>query len=214
MPFIQVSQSRITSSELKTLVEKAQNRDKQAFSAIFDVYYGKLMAYAFRRTLHTEAAQDIVANTFEVVLKKLPAFEWRHAGSFNGWIYRICTNEISHYFRDIRHYTSLTPAVNDEGVEAELEVSDEGQAKLAIETRLLSDQQFAVLSRAMQQLKPIYQELLHLRYFEDLSLREIAEVTGKREVTVRVYMYRALIDLRETLRGDAALLLDVNPDSL
>lgn len=205
---------KINSSELKALVERAQHRDKQAFSAIFDVYYGKLVAYAFRRTLHTEAAQDIVANTFEVVLKKLAVFEWRHAGSFNGWIYRICTNEINHYFRDISKYTSLTPAINDEGEEGELEISDEGQAKLGIERRLLSDQQFAVLSRAMQQLKPIYQELLHLRYFEDLSLREIADVTGKREVTVRVYMHRALVDLRETLHGDAALLLDVNPDTL
>jgi RNA polymerase sigma-70 factor (ECF subfamily) len=199
-------------TSVRELVLQAQRKDKEAFSQLFDVYYCKLMAYAFRRTLHAEAAQDIVANTFEVVLKKLDRFEWRHAGSFNGWIYRICSNEISHYFRDVNRYTSST-RITDEG-EQELEISDEGSAKLDIEHRLLSDQQFTVLSRAMQQLKPIYQELLQLRYFEDLSLREIAEVTGKRDVTVRVYMGRALADLRDTLGRDAQLLLDLNPEDL
>jgi len=197
---------------VKELVEQAQHKNKEAFSELFEMYYGKLIAYAFRRTLHAEAAQDIVANTFEVVLKKLERFEWRHAGSFNGWIYRICSNEISHYFRDVSRYTSTTQ-VTDDGVD-ELDISDEGKSKFDIEKRLLSDQQFAVLSRAIQQLKPIYQELLHLRYFEDLSLQEIAEVTGKRDVTVRVYMHRALTDLRSTLGRDAQLLLDLNPEDI
>jgi RNA polymerase sigma-70 factor (ECF subfamily) len=55
----------------------------------------------------------------------------------------------------------------------------------------------------MQQLKPIYQDILHLRYFEEMSFKEISEILNKNEVTVRVYSTRALEKLKIVLEKDA-----------
>ncbi len=192
---------------LKVLTYRAQHKDKDAFVEIYNYYYDKMLAYAFRRTLNIEAARDIVANTFEIVLTKLPKFVWRHDGSFNGWIYRIATHEIYHYYRDTAKYVA---SENSDP----LEVSDEGSGRTEIENKLLNDDRFVVLNRALQQLKPIYRELIQLRYFEDLSLREIADATNKREVTVRVYLHRALAELRDTLKGDAQLIFDIHQEEL
>lgn len=195
----------MTSDRIKVLVYRAQHKEKDAFVEIYNYYYDKLLAYAFRRTLNIEAARDIVANTFEIVLKKLSSFKWRHDRSFNGWIYRIATHEIYHYYRDTAKYVSSESSDSPE-------VSDEGSGRTEIENKLLNDDRFVVLNRALQQLKPIYRELIQLRYFEDLSLQEIADATNKREVTVRVYLHRALTDLRDTLKTDSKLLFDSNLD--
>ncbi len=78
------------------------------------------------------------------------------------------------------------------------------------EKSLVKDEEFQVLAKAIRELKPIYQEIIHLRYFEDLSYIEISKVTKIREGSIRVYLHRALKELNKILINDSMDFLQSN----
>lgn len=183
---------------IRDLVEKSRNKDKEAFSELFNFYYDKIFNYVFRRTLNIDYAKDITSNTFFKVLKHLDGFKWRGGdNSFNAWIYKIATNEINQYFRKQNRYRLI---IDDDDFN---ELGDFGEEVKKIEKKLENDEYFLILNKSMQQLKPIYQDILHLRYFEEMSFKEISEILNKNETTVRVYSKRALEKLRTVLEKDA-----------
>ena len=78
-----------------------------------------------------------------------------------------------------------------------------------IEKKIDNDKYAQILNKSIKQLKPIYQDILHLRYFEDMSYGEISNVLDKNEATVRVYAMRALEDLKVILKDDANNFLEI-----
>lgn len=190
-------------TDIEALVKKAQDKDKQAFSELFDLYYDKLLNYVFRRVLNTEYAKDITSNTFLKVLKNLDQFEWRNGPfSFSGWIFKIATNEVNQYFRKQNRY-KLT--IDDPYFK---ELGDDNKVAEEIERKIDNDKYLLILNKAIKQLKPIYQDILHLRYFEDMSYEEISQVLKKNESTVRVYSKRAKEELKSILEIDASNFLE------
>jgi len=183
----------------KELVSRAQNKDKEAFAELFDLYYDKVLSYVFRRTLDVDYSKDITSNVFLKVLKNLDRFEWRSGPfSFTAWIFRIAGNEINQYFRfQNRYKLGLT-----------IDLGDDSKAVKEIEKKIDSDQHLMILNKAIRQLKPVYQEIINLRYFEYLSYEEISEVLKKNESTVRVYSKRAREDLEKILKQDAFNFLE------
>ncbi len=184
--------------DVKELVEKAQNKDRDAFGSLFDLYYDKVLNYVFRRVLNTEYAKDITSNTFLKALKNLDQFEWRNGPfSFSGWIFKIATNEVNQYFRKQNRY-KLT--IDDPDFK---ELGDDNKVAEEIEKKIDNDKHLLILSKAIKQLKPIYQDILHLKYFEEMSYEEISQVLNKNESTVRVYSKRAREELRTILESNA-----------
>ena len=93
--------------KIKDLIEKSKNKDRQAFAELFDLHYDKILNYIWRRVLNVDYAKDITSNTFIKVLKNIENFEFTEEGTFNGWIYRIATNEINQYFRKQNKYNLI-----------------------------------------------------------------------------------------------------------
>ena len=186
---------------INELVEKSKNKDKEAFSELFDLYYDKILNYVFRRTLNIDYAKDIASNTFLKVLENIHRFEWRNGeNSFNSWIYKIATNEVNQYFRKQNKYKL---SIDDENFK---ELGDFGEEVEKIEKRLENDEYLLVLNKAIKKLKPIYQDIMHLRYFEELTYSEISGILNKNETTVRVYSKRALEKLKDILKEDALFI--------
>ncbi|MFA5730053.1 MAG: sigma-70 family RNA polymerase sigma factor [Candidatus Paceibacterota bacterium] len=189
-------------TDVKELVERAQNKDRDAFGSLFDLYYDKVLNYVFRRVLNTEYAKDITSNTFLKALKNLDQFEWRNGPfSFNGWIFKIATNEVNQYFRKQNRY-KLT--IDDPDFK---ELGDNNKIAEEIEKKIDNDKHLLILNKAIKQLKPIYQDILHLKYFEEMSYEEISQVLNKNESTIRVYSKRAKEELRIILEKDASEFL-------
>lgn len=185
--------------KIRHLVKKAQSKDKEAFSELFDLYYDRILNYVFRRTLDVECSKDIVSNVFLKVLKNLEGFEWRGSPfAFTAWIFKISGNEINQYFRMQSRYR---PSLSSE-------LGDDNKAAEEIEKKIDKDKHLLVLNKAIRQLKPVYQEIINLRYFEELSYGEISEITKKSESTVRVYCQRARQELEAILRRDAFKFLE------
>ena len=189
-------------TDIEILVKRAQEKDKEAFTKLFDLYYDKVLNYVFRRVLNAEYAKDITSNTFLKVLKNLNQFEWRNGPfSFSGWIFKIATNEVNQYFRKQNRY-KLT--IDDPDFK---ELGDDNKAAEEIEKKIDNDKYLLILNKAIKQLKPIYQDILHLKYFEDMSYEEISQVLNKNESTIRVYSKRAKEELKSILEVDASNFL-------
>jgi RNA polymerase sigma-70 factor (ECF subfamily) len=185
--------------EIKDLVERSQKKDKEAFSRLFDFYYDKIIRYVFRRTLDVEYSKDITSNVFLKALDNIESFKWKNGiNSFNAWIFKIATNEINQYFRKQNRYKLI---IDDP--EIRFNLKDESNLSLEIEKKIDNDKYLIILSKAIKELKPIYQDILHLRYFEEMPYNEISEVLKKNESTVRVYARRAIEELEKVLEKDA-----------
>ncbi|MDD2757521.1 MAG: sigma-70 family RNA polymerase sigma factor [Candidatus Pacebacteria bacterium] len=185
--------------EIKDLVERSQKKDKEDFSRLFDFYYDKIIRYVFRRTLDVEYSKDITSNVFLKALDNIESFKWKNGiNSFNAWIFKIATNEINQYFRKQNRYKLI---IDDP--EIRFNLKDESNLSLEIEKKIDNDKYLIILSKAIKELKPIYQDILHLRYFEEMPYNEISEVLKKNESTVRVYAKRAIEELERILEKDA-----------
>lgn len=189
---------------IKELVLRTQKKDKEAFNELFDFYYEKILNYVFRRTLDVEYSKDITSNTFLKVLKNIDSFEWRSGPfSFTAWIFKIATNEINQYFKKQSRYGLM---INNK--EALFDPGDDGKAAEEIEKKVDNDKYLMVINKAIRQLRPIYQDIIHLRYFEELSYDEISRVINKNEATIRVYCKRAKEELKSILKKDATNFLE------
>ncbi len=171
--------------------------DPEAFGELYDRYYDKLLLYIFRRVLNAGLAEDILSNTFYKALKKIDSFDPGKA-SFSTWLYRIATNEINMYFRKKNRYVL---GIDSKMMEFFIK-EDKGQTESA-EDIITKHQDFQVLAKGIRELKPVYQDILHLRYFEDFSHKEISETVKIKEASVRVYLHRALKLLQKQLKDDA-----------
>jgi len=186
-------------SEIKDLVLRSQNQDKDAFSKLFDFYYDKITKYVFRRTLDVEYSKDITSNVFLKALDNIESFKWKNGDySFDGWIFKIATNEINQYFRKQKRYKLI---IDDPKIFFNL--GDDNKVSNEIEKTIDNEKHFLILNKAIRQLKPIYGDIIHLRYFEEMPYNEISQILNKNESTVRVYCQRAIKELEEVLKKDA-----------
>lgn len=179
----------MTKTELEENFFSAQSGNEEAFGRIYDYYYDKLSSYVYRRVLSTEITEDIVSNTFFKALKHLKRFKWKGAAEFNGWMYRIATNEVNTYFRKRDRYT-FSPPEDLENYFADSSENTSLHDGVTKDIDLKND--FAEISGIIQGLKPLEQTIIHLRFFEEMPLAEIATVVHKSENAVTVTLHRAL----------------------
>lgn len=180
----------------RDLVRQAQ-RDANAFAELYDHYYPKIFGYVLRRTANLEAAQDITSETFFKALRSLWQFRWRNV-SFSSWLYKIASNETSQYYRqpDYKKSASLEE-LQEQGFEP-VSPHDPERELMEAQEKLERQRDFCQIQARLARLPARYQEVIALRFFEQKQIREIAEILGKKEGTVKSLLHRAVEKLRET----------------
>ena len=182
-------------TEEKQLVRQAQ-KAPDAFAELYDQYYPKIFGYVLRRTTNLEAAQDITSETFLKALRKLWQFRWRNV-PFSSWLYRIATNEINQYFRKAEYKKSISmEELQEQGFEL-ISPHDPESELIEAQEKLKQHQDFLEIQEKIVRLPPKYQEVVTLRFFEQKQIKEIAEILGKREGTIKSLLHRAVEKLRE-----------------
>jgi len=178
----------------KELVERAKN-DTDAFGELYEQYYSQIFGYVLRRTASIETAQDVTSDVFFKALKNLGQFRWRDV-PFSSWLYRIATHEIANYFRKSKHGQSCLEEVSNSisisSPSAETEL-------LEAEAELKRHEDFLALHENICKLPAKYQEVITLRFFEKKRIKEVAEILGKREGTVKSLLHRSLEKLRKLM---------------
>jgi len=182
-------------SEEKELVRQAQ-KAPDAFAKLYDQYYPKIFGYILRRTANLEAAQDITAETFFNALRKLWQFQWRSI-SFSSWLYKIASNEINQYFRKAEYKKSVSlEELQEQGFEPISSHNPESEL-IEAQEKLKQHQNFLEIQGKIVRLSAKYQEVIALRFFEQKQIKEISEILGKKEGTVKSLLHRAVEKLRE-----------------
>jgi RNA polymerase sigma-70 factor (ECF subfamily) len=178
----------------KALVQKSQE-DNEAFGELYDEYYTRIFNYTLRRTTSIPVAQDVTSEVFLKALKNIKQFHFRGV-PFSSWLYRIATNEVANYFRNNKHKNcdleevANSSKIADQSPEAEiLEAEEESQR----------NEKFLILQKSITMLPIKYQEVITLRFFENKQVKEISEILGKREGTIKSLLHRGLEKLGSLL---------------
>jgi RNA polymerase sigma-70 factor (ECF subfamily) len=162
------------------LVEQAKT-DDQAFEVLYRHYFPRIYGYLFKRTGNREVTEDLVSETFMKVFCNLKKYEQRNF-SFGCWLYRIATNNLIDYYRQ----AGRRAQVNLEDIQ---ELKDYGATPEEI-AGLAQNRE--LVKKALGKLKGRYQEVLHLKFFAELSNIEIAETLGLSVNNTAVLVHRAL----------------------
>jgi len=169
--------------------------DRAAFASLYRIHYERVFRYCCRRLFNRHAAEDVTSEVFFRVMRTISTFEGNSNG-FRNWLYRIATNAVNDHLKMAkRRAETITNAVQEHGSGRSFttESDNELQKKnLAVKQALLS-------------LKPKYQTVITLRYFEKMKLIEIAEILGQNPATIRTQLARALSKLRKELRATGLL---------
>lgn len=183
----------------RNLIDRAKS-EPEAFGVIFDMYHPAIYGYILRRTANVELARDIAAETFLKALKNLGRFQWKGI-SISSWLYRIASNEVMSYYRSRKYSVdSIDELTSITGFEPDSQILTE-EVEHA-ERELEKFQQFLQIQRLLVKLPRRYQEVVALRFFEGMTIREIAGILNKPEGTVKSLISRGLEKLRIRYNAD------------
>jgi RNA polymerase sigma-70 factor, ECF subfamily len=171
----------------KLLVYKAKNGDKEAFGKLYQKYLDSIYRYIFFRVNQDKKiAEDLTQAVFYKALEKLDSFDEEIAG-FRPWIYKIAHNLVIDHYRNFRQTTTLNETLADENHK--------------FEDKILQNMQVQNIYKVMnKELTEEQKQIIILKYVNDLSNKEIALILNKNEEAIRSLQYRALQNLRKTIK--------------
>ena len=167
------------------LARRASSGDRRAFAELYDLHVEAVYRYAFYRVRTDAEAEDVTSEVFQRALVAMPRYEPRRP--FLAFLYTIARNIVTDRLRRQRPEASFEDAI----AHASDAPGPEDRAAAMDDARHLR--------RAIARLTPLQQEVVILRFLGDRSIKEIAQITGKPESTIRGLQMRALTALRELL---------------
>ena len=168
------------------IVALAIGGDPKAFGALYDHYQPQIYRFLFLKVAGREEAEDLTHQVFLNAWLGIPRY--KHRGfPFSSWLYQIARNQV------VDHYRARREAVSLEGIDPEAfadRFSEEDLDKNLEVERAIG---------TIRSLKQEYQDVLILRFVEDLSVKEVASMMDKSEGAIKLLQHRALKILREKL---------------
>jgi RNA polymerase sigma-70 factor (ECF subfamily) len=171
------------------LVTQAHS-DRAAFVRLYRKHYDAVFRYCAHRLFDRAAAEDVTSEVFLKMVENFHGFKGTDA-QFSNWLYRIATNAVNNHLRKTNRRKSLLKNTCEQADDQTVSYEE-------------SSRKLVLLRQAMLALKPRYQTIITLRFFENLKLTEIAEVLASNPGTVRSQMARALAQLRRVLGPEFA----------
>jgi len=160
-------------------------RDPAAFVRLYRRHYDAIFRYCAHRLFERTTAEDITSEAFLKVIESFESFRGDDI-QFRNWLYRIATNAVNQHLRRSARRSRLLTIVREQTSDR---TSDSKE----------SSEKWNLLRDAVLALKPRYQTIITLRFFENMKLTEIAEVLDSSPGTVRSQLARALARLKKIL---------------
>ncbi len=167
--------------------------DSNVFEQVYSHYYELILKYLCKRTMSSEVAYDLTADTFVKAFESFHKFKWTGV-SIKVWLYRIAINTLKN------HRRKPQSAVLTEEMENNKELVKDAREELkSLDKELFGDEDLGKLSDAMGTLNHDYQNVLSLYYFSNMSQEEIGEAINRSVSAVKSMMHRAMTSLRQVL---------------
>ena len=200
MGFIQLENAgKCNIASNRALEHAVEEGEPTRFEDLYDLHYRPVFNYVLRTVMNRQIAEDLTSEAFFRAYRQYASFQ-PHRGSFSTWIFTIATNHLRDHFRKNRNAVSVElDDANLQGLLAHgVSPTDAGSEMDRFEA-------YRLLHEKIRLLKPIYRIVITLYYFEDRSLRDIAQILGEMQSTVRWRLFRARTLLAPKLnpsRGD------------
>ena len=170
--------------------------DRAAFVQLYRSHYDAVFRYCVHRLFERQSAEDVTSEVFLSVIENMNGFKGNER-QFRCWLYKIATNTVNNYLRKTARRKRILKVAREQ-TNSRVAACEEPADKLAH------------LRKAVFTLRPRYQTIITLRFFENLKLTEIAGVLGSSPGTVRSQLARALVKLRKVLATEFSEKSEVN----
>lgn len=181
--------------EINTQIEKAKKGDQAAFTFLLDYYWNDVYAFMLKRTENETNAEDITIETFSKAFDKIATYNSEF--QFNTWLISIAKNVHIDLLR--KNKSSLFIEITDEEDQQAYNIAD---TTPSAEDKLITEQNLSQLLQFIKQLKPHYQEVIQLRYFQEMSYQEIANKIEEPLSNVKIKLLRAKKLLAEIIQDN------------
>ncbi len=161
-----------------------KNGDSTCFSQIVDMYASRLYGYFFRLTGNNDVSDELLSELFVKLVEKIGSYK---GGSFESWLFKIASNIFHDYLRSKQRQRKLLDARKEQ---LESEITEPKQS---------DDERIDKLQIQLTKLDADTKELVMLRFYSELSFKEIAAMRSEPIGTTLAKLHRGLKKLRELM---------------
>ncbi|SFN91681.1 RNA polymerase sigma-70 factor, ECF subfamily [Bizionia echini] len=184
--------------EITQAIERAKNNDQKAFNFLLDSFWDDVYGFQLKRVQNENDAEDITIQTFSKAFDKISTYKTEY--SFKTWLITISKNIHIDLIRKQKNSISQNIAhTNDTGYQ---DILDDSPSP---EDKLITEQNLVKLLRDIKKLKPHYQKVINLRYFQELSYKEISQEIDEPINNVKVKLLRAKKLLADIIQNQSHL---------
>jgi RNA polymerase sigma-70 factor (ECF subfamily) len=188
-------------AQMSEWVVQAQAGDQTAFHRLVDRFQPEIYRMIYYRTRSQVDAEDLTQDVFLKAFKNLKRLE--SAAVFRSWLYRIAVNRVYDHFRKKR----LKALVGFSSLDEDDFVETEEMAVAPEASREMARKEFWIrVKQAMKALSKMEREVFMLRFFDQLSIKEMTATLKKNENTVKTHLYRAMNKIKDDLADMDGLL--------
>lgn len=180
--------------EVNPYIEKAKKGDQVAFTYLLDHYWNEVYGFMLKRTENETDAEDIAIETFSKAFDKIITYNPEY--QFNTWLIAIAKNVHIDMLR--KKKSTVFVEITDEEDHQAYTIAD---TTPTIEDAIITEQNLSRLLQFIKELKPHYQEVIQLRYFQEMSYQEISEQLNEPLSNVKIKLLRAKKLLAEIIEN-------------
>ncbi|MBT8244659.1 MAG: sigma-70 family RNA polymerase sigma factor [Winogradskyella sp.] len=170
--------------EVKEAIELAKKNNQAAFNFLLDRFWNDVYGFQLKRTQNENDAEDITIQTFSRAFDKINTYDDKYV--FKTWLITISKNIHIDLVR--KYKSSINSKINNKQDDTIYTIPDESPTP---EDKIIRKQNLAKLLREIKKLKPHYQEVINLRYFQELSYKDISLHLDEPMNNVKVKLLRA-----------------------
>ncbi|OGE84494.1 MAG: hypothetical protein A3B23_02375 [Candidatus Colwellbacteria bacterium RIFCSPLOWO2_01_FULL_48_10] len=176
----------------KQLIERAKGGEGQAFGLLYDHYLPRIYRFVLLKVSHREEAEDLTHLAFLKAWENIEKYS-DLGFPFGSWLYHISRNII------IDHYRSSSHSAGETNIDDLAESLQDEQEPL--ETKIDRKLALSEIAKAIAQLKDVEQDVIIMRFVDDLPHEEVAKAIGKTEGAVKLIQHRAVKNLKKILEN-------------
>ena len=185
------------------LVSNYAAGDNAAFDELLARYRQKLYSYILFLVRDDDAADDLFQETFMKAIVTIRQGRYVESGKFSAWLMRIAHNLVVDKYRQDRACNVVSNDAGDIDLFNDARLSD-----VTVEMKMITRQSLADVGRMLELLPDNQREVITMRFYRDMSFKEIADATGVSINTALGRMRYALINLRKMV-NEKGIVLEV-----
>ena len=175
----------VYSDDLAQLIIGCKSGDSKCFSQVVDMYASRLYGYFYRLTGNKDLSDELLSELFVKLVEKISSYK---GGSFEGWLFRVASNIFHDYLRSKQRRKKL---LDVHKVQIESEIT---------EPKKSGNEQIYLLEIQLKRMDADTRELIMLRFYSQLSFKEIAKMRSEPIGTTLAKLHRGLKKLRELMK--------------